>query len=130
MNTNRHEPAPLLERDLVFGTVGACFEVVREIGRGPHEKPYENALVIECRRQGVPCERQKRLPVSYKAEQVSEFVTGLTVSGSLILDANVIERITDHQRGQMLNYLRISGIRAGLNVNFRRSKLEWERIVL
>ncbi|MEY4005951.1 MAG: hypothetical protein RLZZ221_2047 [Verrucomicrobiota bacterium] len=66
----------------------------------------------------------------YKGERVSEFVPDLVVEDSVIVDAKVIDRITDHERGQMLNYLRITALRVGLVVNFRRPKLEWERIVL
>jgi GxxExxY protein len=42
----------------------------------------------------------------------------------------VVEAITDHERGQMLNYLKITGLKLGLILNFRRAKLEWERIIL
>jgi len=66
----------------------------------------------------------------YKGERVSEFVPDLVVEDPVIVDAKVIDRITDHERGQMLNYLRITALRVGLVVNFRRPKLEWERIVL
>jgi GxxExxY protein len=48
----------------------------------------------------------------------------------VIIDAKVIDRITDHERGQVLNYLRITGLRVGLIINFKRAKREWERIVL
>jgi GxxExxY protein len=48
----------------------------------------------------------------------------------LIIDAKVIERITDHERGQMLNYLRIARRHVGLILNFKRAKLEWERVIL
>ena len=50
--------------------------------------------------------------------------------GYVIVDAKVIDRITDHERGPMLNYLRISGLQVGVLLNFRRAKLEWERVVL
>ena len=48
----------------------------------------------------------------------------------VVVDAKVIEAITDHERGQMLNYLKISGLKVGVLLNFKRAKLEWERIVL
>lgn len=66
----------------------------------------------------------------YKGEKVSEFVPDLVVDDAVIVDTKVIDRITDHERGQMLNYLRVTGLRVGLIVNFRRPKLEWERIIL
>ena len=49
---------------------------------------------------------------------------------TVVVDAKVIEGITDHERGQMLNYLRITRHKVGVILNFRRAKLEWERIVL
>jgi GxxExxY protein len=46
------------------------------------------------------------------------------------VDAKVIERITDHERGQMLNYLRVTGLKIGVILNFKHARLEWERVVL
>ena len=48
----------------------------------------------------------------------------------MIVDTKVIEHITDHERGQMINYLRITKLRVGLILNFKHPKLEWERIAL
>jgi GxxExxY protein len=48
----------------------------------------------------------------------------------VVVDAKVIDRITDHERGQVLNYLRITGKRVGVILNFKNAKLEWERLVL
>jgi GxxExxY protein len=78
----------------------------------------------------IPWVQQKRFSVLYKTVQVSEFVPDLIAFGKVIVDAKVIERITDHERGQMLNYLRISRLQVGVILNFKRAKLEWERIVL
>jgi hypothetical protein len=52
------------------------------------------------------------------------------VHGQLIVDTKTIDRITDHERGQMLNYFRITGLPAGVILNFKHAKLEWERLVL
>lgn len=49
---------------------------------------------------------------------------------SVVVDAKVIEAITDHERGQVLNYLRITGHKVGVILNFKRARLEWERLVL
>jgi GxxExxY protein len=120
----------ILLRDEVFRVVGAAMAVLNELGHGLHEKPYENALVVELALAKIPCEQQRRFPVIYKTVQVSEYVPDLIAFGSVIVDTKVIEGITDHERGKMLNYLRISGLKVGILLNFRRAKLEWERIVL
>ena len=66
----------------------------------------------------------------YKGVRVGEYVPDLVVFGSIVVDVKTIDHITDHERGQMLNYLRISGLRVGVILNFKKSKLEWERMVL
>jgi GxxExxY protein len=120
----------ILLKDEVYRVVGTAFEVIKILGHGFHEKPYENALVIEFGLAGIPFMQQPRFPVLYKAVQISEYVPDLIVFGTVIVDAKVIDRITDHERGQMMNYLRVTGFTVGVILNFRRAKLEWERIVL
>jgi GxxExxY protein len=121
--------------DLVLGAevyriVGAAMEVLNTIGHGLHEKPYENALVVELGLLKIPFTQQTRYPVIYKNVQVSEYIPDLIAFGAIVVDAKVIERITDHERGQMMNYLRLCQLGVGLLLNFKRPKLEWERVVL
>jgi GxxExxY protein len=120
----------ILLKDEVFRVMRAAFEVIKELGHGLHEKPFENALVVELGLAGIPFQQQPRSPVIYKNVSVSEYVPDLIAFGQIIADAKVIERITDHERGQMLNYLRITGLRVGVLINFKRAKLEWERVIL
>ena len=129
MDTNRHEEK-WLHGDLVFQIVGCAMDVINELGHGLHEKPYENALVVEFGLRRLACEQQRRYNVLYKNVQVGEFVPDVIVGGAVIVDAKVIDRIADVERGQMLNYLRIAGLRVGLILNFKNPKLEWERIIL
>jgi GxxExxY protein len=131
MDTNRHESEDsVLHRDLVFRVVGCAFEVIKEVGHGLHEKPYENALVLAFKDSGIAVQQQAVYPILFKARQVGEYVPDLIADNAVIIDTKVIDRITDHERGQMLNYLRITGLRVGLIINFKRAKLEWERVVL
>jgi GxxExxY protein len=101
----------LLLKEEVFRVVGAAMEVLNIVGHGLHEKPYENALIVEFALLGIPCEQQKRFPVIYKSVQISEYVPDMIVFGQVVVDAKVIDQITDHERGQMLNYLRISRLK-------------------
>jgi GxxExxY protein len=68
--------------------------------------------------------------VLYKNHKIGLFIPDLIAFDSIVVDTKVIDRITDHERGLMLNYLRITNSRVGLVLNFKRAKLEWERIVL
>lgn len=130
MDTNGHEGGQLLHGELVYSIVGSALQVLREVGHGLHEKPYENGLVIELGLRGHATAQQRRYDVVFKGHVLTEFVPDLIVGDAVVVDAKVIDRITDFERGQMLNYLRITKLRVGVILNFKRPKLEWERIVL
>ena len=126
MNTDKK---PLYESES-REIVGSAMEVLKELGHGLHEKPYENALVIEFRLRGISCVQQQRYEVLYKGEEVGEYIPDLIAFEKIVVDTKVIEKITDHEIGQMINYLRITGLRLGYLINFKRAKLEWKRVVL
>ena len=100
MNANKHE---LLLQKEVYAVVGCAIEVLNVRGHGLHEKVYENCLCVEFRLRGIPFTQQERHQVLYKG---------------------------DHERGQMLNYLRITTLPVGIILNFKHARLEWERLVL
>jgi len=125
MDTNK-----LLLKEEVFQIVGCAMEVLNEIGHGLNEKIYENSLTVEFKLRNIAFNQQCRYEVLYKGQHVGEFIPDLIAFASVIVDAKVIDRITDVERGQMLNYLRITKLRVGLILNFKHPKLEWERIVL
>jgi len=110
--------------------IGFAFAVLNELGHGLNEKLYENSLVVEFKRGGIAFDQQRRYEVLYKGEYVGEHIPDLIVYGMVIVDAKCIERITDHERGQMMNYLRVTKLPVGLILNFKHAKLEYERIVL
>lgn len=66
----------------------------------------------------------------FRGVEVGEFIPDLIVFGSVIVDPKVIDHITDFERGKMLNYLRIAKLRVGLLLNFKKPRLEFERVVL
>lgn len=127
MDTDQHRS----EEDQETRTViGCAMEVLNALGHGLLEKPYENAMVVELGLRGVPFVQQPRYPVVYKAVPVGEYVPDLIVSDRVVVDAKVIDRISDHELGQMLNYLKITRLSTGLILNFKRARLEWKRVAL
>jgi len=120
----------LLLKAEVFQIVGCALEVLNALGHGLVEKPYENALVVEFGLRKIPFRQQPSFDVLYKGQRVGVFVPDLIAFDSVVVDTKVIEQITDHERGVMLNYLRITGLRVGVILNFKHRKLEWERIAL
>ena len=124
------ENTKLLLKDETHQILGCAFDVLNELGHGLNEKIYENALVVEFRLRGIAFDQQRRFPVLYKTAQVGEFIPDLIAFNVVIVDAKIIDRISDHERGQMMNYLRIARLRVGVILNFKHARLEWERIVL
>lgn len=110
--------------------IGFAFEVLNEIGHGLHEKIYENALTVLFKLNRVAFDQQRRFPVLFRGVEVGEFIPDLIAFGLVIVDPKVIDHITDFERGKMLNYLRITKLRVGLLLNFKKPRLEFERVVL
>ncbi|MYC80826.1 MAG: GxxExxY protein [Acidobacteria bacterium] len=127
MDTNKHE---FLLKKEVFQVIGCAMEVLNTLGHGFLEKPYENALVVEFRLNGIPFKQQPRFDVIYKSVRVGEYIPDLVVFDQIVVEAKTIDRIADLERGQILNYLKITQLRVGLILNFKRPTLEWERLVL
>jgi GxxExxY protein len=139
MNTDEHGWGPdlthsgnskLLFKKETEAILGCAFDVLNEVGHGFHEKIYENSLTVAFLAQNIPFDQQRRFPVLFKGRQVGEFIPDLLVFDSVVVDPKVIDQITEHERGQMLNYLRITKKRVGLVLSFKHSRLQWERLVL
>ena len=116
MDTNSEK---LLLKDEVFQVVGCAIEVLNTLGHGLVEKPYENALVVEFSLRRIPFKQQPSYDVLYKGHKIGLSVPDLIVFDALVVDTKVIDKITDHERGLMLNYLRITALRIGVILNFK-----------
>ena len=110
--------------------IGCAFEVLNELGHGLNEKCYENSMVVEFRLRSIQFQKQRQFEVVYKSQAVGHFIPDLIAFNQVIVDIKVIDRITDHERGQILNYLKITKLRIGLILNFKHPRLEWERVAL
>jgi GxxExxY protein len=120
----------LLFKDESFRIVGCAMEVHNTLGPGLNEKPYENALAVEFKLTGIDFLQQQPYPVVYKGHVVGECIPDLIAYGKIVVEAKTIDSIGNSERGQMMNYLKITQHRLGIIINFRHPKLEWERLVL
>jgi len=133
MNTDKHmnmNEGKLIYAEDTEAVIGAAMEVMNVLGHGLMEKPYENSLAVEFGLRGIAFEQQPEFKVMYKSVRVGLYIPDLVVRGRIVVDAKTIEHIGEHEKGQMLNYLRLTGVKVGLIINFKRAKLEWKRIVL
>jgi len=121
----------ILLKDEVYVIVGAAIEVHRELGPGFLEAVYEEALQIELEERSVPHELQKSLPIQYKGRMLSKkYVADMVCYGGVIVEIKALSGLTGKEDAQLLNYLKASGLRVGLLINFgSHGKLEWKRLV-
>ena len=103
---------------------------LEDIGHGVHEKIYENALVVAFGLRSIPCLQQKPFDIVFKNTIVGTYIPDLICFEQIVVDTKTIEAVTDAERGQMINYLKVTGLTLGLLLNFKHSRLQWERIVL
>jgi len=120
----------ILERNLSHVVRGCIYEVYRQLGCGFLEKVYEKALITELKLQGVQAESQVPIIVRYKNAVVGEYFADLVVEGVIILELKAQQKISPANEAQLLNYLKASGIRVGMLVNFSFPKASIRRIIL
>ena len=113
-----------------FQIRGACFEVYREKGAGFLESVYQECLELEMRQEDIPFVSQPKLELDYKGQKLkSEFQPDMICFGKIILELKAIRELTDEHRSQVHNYLRATGHRLGMLLNFgHQPKVEIERI--
>lgn len=115
---------------LTYAINGAIFEVNRVLGPGFLEKVYENALLVELVENGIKAQAQVPIKVTYKEKIVGDYIADILVDDRVIVELKTIERIERIHEAQLLNYLKATGIKVGLLVNFKSKKAEIKRLVL
>ena len=116
--------------EITYAINGAVFEVNRILGPAFLEKVYENALLIELKNRGLKAENQAPVKVQYKGHSVGEYFVDILVENTVIVELKTVDKISSLHEAQLLNYLKATGIKVGLLVNFKKPKAEIKRIVL
>jgi GxxExxY protein len=119
-------------REESYEIMGACFEVYKEKGDGFVEPVYQECLEYELGDRGVPFQAQVGLQLTYKGRPLKQkYIPDFVCFGKIILELKAVTALLDEHRAQLQNYLRATGMKLGLLVNFSHyPKLEYERIVL
>ena len=104
--------------------------VHRELGNGFLEKVYENALMVLLRKEGIQAEAQAPVKVQFEGEVVGDYYADILVEGKIILELKSTEKIIDAHRSQALHYLKATGLRLAMILNFGKDSFAFERLVL
>ena len=110
--------------ELTEKIIGCAIEVHRELGPGLLESTYEAALAIELADSGLKLKRQVVIPVRYKGREIGEYRLDLVVEEAVIVEIKSVEKFDPVFEAQILTYLRVSGIRKGLLINFGKRLLK------
>ena len=108
----------LLHSDLTERIIGCAYSVYSSLGSGFLEKVYENALAIKLRKTGLKLEQQSPLKIYFEDELVGEYFADLLVDGKIILELKAVTELSKIHEVQLVNYLKATGIRVGLLINF------------
>jgi len=121
----------LIYKEEVFKIVGAAMEVYNDLGSGFLEAVYQEALEIEFLRQNIPFESQKFLSIEYKGQHLQKsYVADFLLYGKIIVEVKALDRLSGTEEAQVLNYLKATGQRVGVLLNFGNAReLEWKRYI-
>ena len=115
--------------DITYKINGAIFEVNRTLGAGFMESVYEKALMIELYAAGLKAESQVPIKVEYKGNVIGDFVADIVAEDSVILELKAVEHLQRIHEAQLLNYLKATGYRIGLLINFTHPKAQIKRMI-
>ncbi|HNQ14376.1 MAG TPA: GxxExxY protein [Pyrinomonadaceae bacterium] len=122
----------LILRQEVYDVVGAAIEVHTVLGHGFLEPVYQEAMQFELTSRVIPWIAQQELSLHYKDNKLSKtYVPDFVCFEQIIVEIKALSCLTSREVGQLINYLRITGLRVGLLINFGSvGRLEWQRFVI
>ena len=119
----------LLYSELTRPVIGAAMEVHKILGSGFLESVYEEAFAIELDLNKISYKRQKSIDIIYKNRLAKYFTCDFLIYDKIIVELKAIQKITDIETAQLLNYLKACGLNLGLLFNFGSSSLEVKRLI-
>ena len=119
----------IIYKELSYKIIELALEVHNELGCGFLEKVYENALMMLLERENIPAKQQAPADVYFHERVIGQYFADILVDNKIILELKTVDAITNIQKAQTLNYLRATGIKLGLIMNFAKPKFEYIRLV-
>jgi GxxExxY protein len=113
-----------------YAIIGAAMEVHTQLGHGFLEGVYQEALAIELSLRSIPFVREAELSVSYKGQLLSsKYRADFVCFGDVIVEVKALKALSNVEEAQILNYLKASGFRRALLINFGAPSLQTKRFV-
>ena len=119
----------IIYKDLSYRIVGLAIQVRQELGFGFLEKVYENALMILLEENRIKAEQQIPIKVHFHNRIVGNYIADILVEDSIILELKTVDFISKYEKAQTLNYLKATGLKLAIILNFGKEGLTHERLV-
>lgn len=113
-----------------YAIIGAAMEIHNQLGHGFLEAVYQDAAVIEFPLQNIPFEREVALPIKYKNIVLpSHYRADFVCFSEIIVEFKALSQLSSNEEAQVLNYLKPTGFRRGLLINFDTTSLQYKRLI-
>jgi GxxExxY protein len=119
----------VLYPELSFQIMQVMFDIHNTLGPGFTEDIYEKAVCLEFASRGIPFEEQKVIQVYYKGQLLGIYRLDLVVDNKIILELKAVSELLELHKQQVISYLKATGLRLGILVNFGSTRVEKERLV-
>lgn len=116
--------------DLSYQIMGAIFEVHKKLGPGFLESVYQKALIEELPERGMNVETEKVVDLTYKEKRIGIHRLDLVVGNKVVVELKTVEGFSIHHKAQLTSYLKASGYKLGILVNFSKAKVEYRRVLI
>lgn len=118
-----------LHSDITGLIIKAYYKVYNTLGFGFLERVYENAILIELKKQGLKCEPQRQIDVFYEGQNVGLYFADIVVNDVVIIELKAVENVAKSHEAQLVNYLRATEIEVGLLLNFGKEPHHKKRVL-
>lgn len=127
MNTDTEFPF----KTETYKIIGCCMDVHNELGCGFLEPVYQEALAIVFKENSIPFEKEKVLDIEFRGRLLSKkYVADFVCYNEVTVELKATAGLAEHDIAQALNYLKTTGKKIGLLVNFGLTKLQYKRVIL
>jgi len=130
MRRNGAKTTEVLHKELSFEVVGCAQKVHRTLGPGFPENVYQKAMCYELMNAGIPFESEKPVEVFYDGKLCGQFRADIVTDSKIILELKALDALCDSHVAQAITYLRATGLKLAILMNFGMPSLDTRRVVL